>query len=348
MPAGFSPVSVTFVSAKIGWVLGTVPAGTTTALAIAHTTDGGVTWSRSPAPTVTLGTASAVRIRFANTADGWIMAPPSGSTSHFPTTLWWTHDGGAVWHQGAVPGGGHVAALAASHGLVRIVTINPTTSGVHLYATPDRRVAWTRSHISLRHGAGPVPSADLVLHGRAGWVVVNNRTVITGARLTSGNWQHWTPPCADAKGSGHVAASSTSALVAVCNEGVWGPPPSGFTAKSWLFTSHDGGNHFADAGQVASSTIGDRASSVATPPSEPQVAVVGGPGLAATFDGGRTWRAVYTAPSGSAVRVVGFTTATQGVAIVTNATTSSTPSTLLMTSDGGTSWSPVSFGRATS
>src|SRR6266567_7329170 len=46
VPPGFSPVSVTFVSARTGWVLGT--AGCTSqpcAAFLLRTTDGGVTWS---------------------------------------------------------------------------------------------------------------------------------------------------------------------------------------------------------------------------------------------------------------------------------------------------------------
>lgn len=58
VPVGFSPVSVTFASAEVGWVLGTVPSGPGVKLAVAHTTDGGITWSRSPAPEVTFVNAT--------------------------------------------------------------------------------------------------------------------------------------------------------------------------------------------------------------------------------------------------------------------------------------------------
>lgn len=343
VPTGFSPSSVTFVSADAGWAIGTVPTSTGSALAVVHTTDGGVTWSVSPAPPVGFGahgTTHAARIRFANAVDGWITTPPSGSTSHFSNTMWWTNDGGATWLQVAVPGGGNIAALEASDSVAQLVTISPATAGVHLYSTPASKEAWTESSTSLPVGAGPVPQADLLLNGRSGWVVVVNRTVIAGARLAQGIWQRWTPPCRGAKGAAAITASSTTNLAAVCNEGVWGPPPAGFTAASWLCTSDDGGNYFAPVGQIASGAIGDNASSAASPPAHPDVVVVGGSGLAATFDGGRTWKTVYTSPSGLGVRVVGFTTAAQGVAIVTGTTS---VSTVLMTRNGGATWSPVSF-----
>ena len=242
---------------------------------------------------------------------------------------------------GAVGVGGAVAALEASDGVVHLVTLGPNGSGVHLYATPAAHDSWVRSTTTLPIGAGPVPSAELALHGAAGWLVENDRTVVAGARLTSGSWGRWTPPCTDANGPAFVAASSATDLVAVCDEGLWGPPAPGTTAgESWLFTSADAGTHVSAVGEIdTSATAHASAGSVATPPGKPQVVVVGGSGLAATFDGGHTWKTVYTPPTGQTVRFVGFTTASQGVAIAGGASSS----TLLMTRDGGTTWSAVTL-----
>ncbi len=343
-------MSVTFVSADVGWLLGVVPAGSRTHLAVLHTIDGGATWSQRPAPPVTLGaggTANSARIRFADPADGWIAAPLARSTGPFPRVLWSTHDGGRSWHEVAVPGGGSIAALEAADGVVHLATLAWRAARVRLYSTPAATDAWVPAPTTLPIGAGPVPSADMSLHGGAGWVVENDRMVVAGARLTSGSWQPWTPPCADALGAGVLAASSTTDLVAVCDEGVWGPPPPGVTAGPWLFTSDDAGSSFTAVGKVVMPIGSVFASSVATPPGEPQVVVVGGRlGLAATFDGGHTWRTVYRAPGGLGVRVVGFTTASQGVAIATGAKATAT---LLMSHDGGATWSPVTLsGAATS
>lgn len=340
VPAGFSPLSVTFVSADIGWVLGTVTTGAgRSRLAVAHTVDGGVTWSASPAPHVSFsrgGVAASASIRFADAADGWIVAPPSGSTDGSLSTLWSSHDGGSTWRQVPVPGGGRVAALQASDGITRMAVLVDHSTGTHfdLYATPSARDSWVRSATRLPIGAGPIPTVQMVLHRGAGWLVEDDRVVVAGARLAYGRWVPWTPPCTGSGGPAAVADSSTAELVAVCQEGMWGPPPPGISTGAQLFTSRDGGAHFAMAGAVGppNAVVGP----LASPPGKPQVVVVGaGPGLMASFDGGRTWRTVYRSPDGQmVVRFVGFTTAGQGVAIATGAE----GSTLLMTRDGGASW----------
>jgi photosystem II stability/assembly factor-like uncharacterized protein len=194
---GFAPVSVTFTSAEVGWVLGVVPAGAGVRLAAAHTVDGGSTWAQLPAPQLAFGanaTASDARIRFADPVDGWIAAPSTGSTSPFLTTLWSTHDGGRSWRQAAVPGGGRIAALEASSGAVHLVNFGSDGLHLQLHSTPAARNAWVPSPTTLPMGAGPVPAAELVLHGEAGWLVENGRTVVAGARLASGSWQRGTAP----------------------------------------------------------------------------------------------------------------------------------------------------------
>jgi photosystem II stability/assembly factor-like uncharacterized protein len=346
---GFSPVSVTFVSATTGWVLGTAPAGSGVKLAVVHTTDGGITWIRCPAPHVIfdVGARDLAIIRFADPKNGWITAPATTTSSGpLPSTLWSTHDGGASWQQVAVPSSGHVTALEASGGvfqLAELATIGNHGTAVYLYSSAATSDSWVRSATSLPIGAGPVPAAQLTLQGGEGWALELDRTVVAGAQLVSGAWQPWTPPCADA--DGYIAASSTTGLVALCQEGVWDPPPAGTTTGPWLFESSDGGSAFAAVAAIPTTAAVSGAYSVAAPPGEPEVVVVGGSGLMATFDGGHTWRAVYRASAGL-IRVVGFTTATQGVAIVTGGTD---VSTLLMTRDGGATWTPVGLsGIATS
>ncbi len=67
------------------------------------------------------------------------------------------------------------------------------------------------------------------------------------------------------------------------------------------------------------------------------------PSIVASRDGGRNWATVYRGPSQDALSELGFTSATQGVAIVS--TVGNGEATLLMTHDGGRSWQPVALGH---
>ena len=140
-------------------------------------------------------------------------------------------------------------------------------------------------------------------------------------------------------------ASSATDLVAVCEEGEWGPAgnlPKGATVPSaWTFTSNDGGATFQAVGPLP---LACPAGAVASP--APATIVVdslatGGPAsngvLAASFDAGHTWQTVFQVPSVTGWTYLGFTTVTQGVVI--DATRSG--STLSMTRDGGHAWAAV-------
>src|SRR5580658_1050206 len=99
VPSGFRPASVTFVSASLGWVLGSAPCTHKPCTSIVRTTDGGRHWAGIPAPRFELatfaGTRGLDRLRFADASDGFA----------FGSQLWATHNGGASWHRvTAVPG----------------------------------------------------------------------------------------------------------------------------------------------------------------------------------------------------------------------------------------------------
>src|SRR6185503_6336734 len=80
VPARFAPASTSFVSASLGWVLGTVGCSSQPCTSILRTRDGGQSWQGVPAPRApVLGTqggpapAGSIRtIRFADQADGWV------------------------------------------------------------------------------------------------------------------------------------------------------------------------------------------------------------------------------------------------------------------------------------
>lgn len=336
VPAGFVPVSVTFVSAQTGWVLGEVPCPSGWCATMARTRDGGATWAAVPAPGVTMTAAGQmprpVTVRFADPQDGWV---------YTPSQLWSTHDGGATWAQQPVPGGGsaRISDLEASAGQAYLAALRPG-AGIGIFATPAAGDSWTGAPFSPGLGAGPVPSSEIVLQGRTGWIVTDNRTAVSGARnLAGAGWTAWIPPCADAHGDGYLAAASTTDLVALCAEGTWGPPAPGTTAgRTWMFRSGNAGDSFTSVSSLPENSLG----SLAVAPGQPgSVLTVTAGGILATFDGGATWSTVYRGPQGSYPEddYVGFTTTTQAVAVLAG----SSGTQLLMSHDGGHRWSVVSF-----
>jgi hypothetical protein len=259
-----------------------------------------------------------------------------------------------VWqqvHSTGLPPAATVTAMEASGGSVWVAVLLPNQVTVHLERSPVGLDAWTDVNTGVPIGAGPVPVTQLVLHGRYGWLLENDRTVIGGARLNgSGQWLPWTPPCSTANGAADLAASSATDLVAVCSEGVWGPPrnlPAGAAAPStWVFTSSDGGNRFRAVGAVPSGSTPGASNPAGVASPAPATIVRAGlqPGgagevgvLSASFDGGRTWRTVLQEPSVLQWNDLGFTTVTQGVAIATT----DSGSTFYMTRNGGQTWAPV-------
>jgi photosystem II stability/assembly factor-like uncharacterized protein len=334
IPADFVPRSATFISADEGWVLGTTDCGPDLCPVIVHTGDGARTWARVHAPATTISTApqpveattGVTEIRFADRQDGWVFGPE----------LWATHDGGLSWDRLTLPvarGGAPVVALETAAGQVHAVA---TASGVAfrsgflVASSPVDRDAWQSASIVVPYGAGPVPRAQLVLAGSAGWVLVVNRVVIDGARLEDGTWQAWRPPCAESMGPAVLAAWSETGLLAVCDVGLLGDP-----AGEHLYVSTDGGDTFvernaamplASAGLVAAAT--DSAFFVKGWKSNANV-------LVASFDGGVKWQSVldtdYTARAG----YLAFTTETQGVLIDDTG--------MFITRDGGHTWREASF-----
>jgi photosystem II stability/assembly factor-like uncharacterized protein len=311
-PGAFSPRSVTFVSPSEGWVLGNT--------GIEHTVDGGRTWS----PVGAAPSSDATHLRFADPSDGWAWSS---------STVWSTHDGGRTWTRQTLPGLATeftVEDLQASAGVAH-VAVTQDDGSVRILTTPVGSDAWRLSPAHITLGAGPVPSGQLVLQGSVGWFIQVDRTVVAGARLVNGQWQPWTPPCLNANGPAVLAASSPTELVAACDQGVWGPAaPMG----EQLSVSHDGGATWTDAGGVPAQPAQAVASA-----SSATIVAAGTGGLEATFDAGRSWATVVPV-NGNEVTDLGFTTATQGVAVVNG---HGPAGVLLMTRDGGHTWNPVTF-----
>ena len=338
VPDAFQPLSVTFVSVSDGWVLGRGVCGDTACPVVARTADGGHSWTLIGAPptdvVASLGMDEApgsgvAGLRFGNASDGWAFGPG----------LWATHDGGSSWVSVKIPGiatPGKVVALETSHGMVHAVLYDG--SQFRIASSEIGADRWTLAPIRIELGGGPVPAVQLVLSGDGGWVLVNNRVVIAGARLRTNGWANWQPPCATFNGSAVMAASSADDLVAVCDVGAWGDP-GGEPTGEHAYTSHDGGLTFARTGKAPPV---DEATEIAAADANAFVLAGGdaqGTLLVGTFDTGRTWKTLLQ-PALEQVSELGFTTASQGVLILTD---DQATARLFMTRDGGRTWDPVRF-----
>lgn len=327
IPAGFSPLSVTFISLRTGWVLGASCA--TCTVTILRTRDGGASWARIPGPPIAsaqLNVLGAEKIRFANLNDGWVVGPD----------LWETHDGGTNWAKVVLPvrGPAQVSDLAASAGAVRAVVLDGTNV-FDIVSSPTGRDAWQVSATKLPVGAGPVPTAQIVLQGSGGWVLQNDRTVVNGARLSGDAWVPWPPPQA-VGGPAFLAASGARDLVAAASEGVWTGPPTGIH----VFVSSDG----VTLHRVASTVPAVSLDAIAAPAAGVMVLSGESPTareLVASFDGGVSWTPVLQVEGQGAWQDLGFTSPEQGMVIETGA--DAQPGQFLMTHDGGRSWAPVPF-----
>ena len=231
--------------------------------------------------------------------------------------------------------------LEAAGGLVHAAVIG-SGAAIQIDTSPVSSDRWTTSPTTVALGAGPVPSAQIVLQGRAGWLVEDDRTVISGARLEQGRWVAWQPPCLSVEGPAVLAASTATDLVSVCDEGLWG---GSSTAVERAFVSHDGGTTFQATPAGPPSTY-QGALLVASP--SPQTIIVASYSqaanpvtgvLLASFDGGATWAQV--AQSAPTWDELGFTTATQGIAVASHSNPAG--GAMMMTYDGGHTWNPVTF-----
>jgi hypothetical protein len=271
--------------------------------------------------------ASGVReVRFADTTNGWLFLPD----------LWATHDGGVHWSRSQLPSGQAFTRIDDLEATTATVTATFFDEQFVIATSPVSRDAWTTTPTDVSLGAGPVPHADLVVNGNAGWLTNVNRVTQGGARLEQGRWVTWHPPCMGKGGGLTLAASTPTALTAVCSEGTWSDDPQ----RERLYVSSDGGTNF----HVVGESIPIRGGQASVPG-----AVVGEgfdktksqSALLASYDGGHRWQTVYEIPQDSSVWGLRFVTRDQAVAVRVNHY--NTANAVLMTRDRGRTWRELVF-----
>jgi hypothetical protein len=358
VPPNFAVSSVTFVSARTGWVIGQagIPGQCTgpnpnICTSLAGTSDGGQSWHGIPAPVAGApdGGAGVSQIRSLDGQNGWAFGPQ----------LYATHDGGHTWtkigtHGMRVTGLETVAGRAFAV-WARCTGTGPDFAGdctsFSLYSSPAGTDAWApvpgvTGLTSAGTAAGVPSSAQLVLTGSRGYLLAPDGFIYSGPVTGTVGWQAVTllgkgmlgcdqpgPAQADGTPADTMLAATGTGLVELCLTTSPG--------QKLLAYSADGGRTWMDAGSAPGG--GTATSLSGTPAGQVLVATTSGIDVSANVaglrPGGLRWRSVLGAAAPGGYSYVGMTTASQGVAVPAETSLHA----VWFTYDGGRHWqeSPI-------
>jgi hypothetical protein len=275
VPEGFVPMSATFVSDRLGWVLGSVPCAEAYdgCDVVAATRDGGRTWRPLATPRVT---GRGHELRFANDKDGFLLTGGLEAT----------HDGGRTWQyvdtlRDAIHEGW---SLEAARGQLWL-TGRVDHGGRALWVGSVRRASFDLAPVDLPDG--DADDLMLSLHGPA--VVLAYLDQGAPRVLLSADGDLFTArdlPCAP---SGPLALRSTRELLLVCGREAYVSADAGRTWQA-LAAAPEPGIPLVTPGSFF---------------------VAGEEGLFASRDEGRTWQRLLDGH----VTTAGFESARLGFAI---------------------------------
>jgi hypothetical protein len=335
VPSGFAATSVTFVSADEAFVLGTAPCSSKPCTSIVRTLNRGATWVGLPAPVVPLadpytdsGQNGVWGIRFADPSIGFA----------FGNELWETTDGGEQWGVIAGPGGS-IADLEVIDGqLLALTDVCTAQSGCAQQETLHRRALDGGSW----HVVAQVSNARVIAtQARVAAVLDGSSVLVT----SDGGLTFAVRPTScgsPASGGSSVAVTGPYSLALLCAGGA----AMGSVRKT-VYVSEDLGAHWARAGSPPLG--GDPWGISAGTTARLLVAAASGASwLYYSDDGGVQWSTAYkTIGGGAGFNDLGFTTTTDGVAVLgpayTDGNTYGMPGQLLLTSDGGATWQAVTW-----
>ncbi|HET9081078.1 MAG TPA: hypothetical protein VFO01_11280 [Trebonia sp.] len=334
VPAGFAATSVTFVSSDEAFVLGTAPCAHAPCTSIVRTLDRGATWTGLPAPAVPLGdpytamTPAVWGIRFANPERGFV----------FGNELWMTTDGGKRWSAIAGPGGS-LADLEVIDGQVLALSyVCSPQSGCPQLGTLYRRALSGGPWSAVTRVSG---ARVIATQARVAAVLDNGKVVVTGDGGLAFA-EHAIPCDTQTTAASAVAVTGPGSLALLCAGGA----AMGSVQKT-VYVSYNLGVTWSKAGSPPFG--GDPWEISAGVPAQLTVAAVSGASwLYYSADGGSHWSVAYKAINGGAgFNDLGFTTTADGVAVsgpvYQDGDSYGQPGQLLLTSDGGASWTAVRF-----
>ena len=327
--AAFRAASVTFVSTREAFVLGTAPCTHRPCTSIARTRDRGVSWRGLPAPTVPLGepgvtSPSVWGIRFATPEHGFV----------FGNGLWVTTDGGERWSAAPYPGGS-IMSLEIIDRQVLTVTMRRGTAGNASWALLRRPVAggaWTQL-VTQATAIGSIATqaqVAAILDGSSVLITGDGGQTLTRHALPCTTSAFPFPTTA--------AVMAPSGLALLCI----GQGYTGHTDKT-VYVSFNLGTTWKLAGHPASA--GDGGMIAASAPGHLTIATTSAASwLYYSASNGTTWQTAVIYPDGGqGWNDLGFTTTRDGVVIHGHPYYGDMLGQLLLTENGGLTWHAVTF-----
>jgi photosystem II stability/assembly factor-like uncharacterized protein len=337
---GFHAQSLSFVSPKHGWMLGSAPCGQAVCTTVVGTNDGGLTWHERgtvDAPLTLDDVTGVTQIRFADALHGWAFDP----------AVYATADGGATWQKQRTSGGRPLVALAGDAEAVYAVVsachlgepISHCSHPTTLWRTTPTQGSWTPVSLTL-----PVTNqAMLAVHGLAAYLIVpvgSSDPDVLDATVDGQQWTSRPDPCVKSHNNetltGVAPISDTEvALLCVGRAGR-------SEADKRVLRSNDTGQTTSPAGTTPSPGITSQL--VAAPNGTLAVASYSAASWIYRNAGGQNWTTPVTeADGGEGWNDIVFTTNQVGFVIHGPATCCGGhgPGDLWQTEDGGLTWQPV-------
>jgi photosystem II stability/assembly factor-like uncharacterized protein len=344
VPGDFRGNSVTWLSAKQGWVLGAATCGTKTCSDVIGTTDEGSSWSllgKVPAPITTVGEpdgAGVTDIRFVTSDVGWAFGP----------RLYLTRDGGASWKRVTIPGDGkQVLSLATSSsaGAYAVVSMCKYATGscgqplTFWRTTSLESGSWTQINVDLPSSF----AADVAALGRSVYVIDELADGVSSDVLyASTDGKHFSTrqvPCNNSKDVGLIQAVPTSAtdVAMLCDA------PIGFgQAFKKVYRSTDTGHTYKSAGAMGMDGI--QAQLAASPTGNLAVASFSDGSFIYVNDSGKTWTMpVGFGDGGAGWNDIVYTTNKQAWVVYSPTGFFHGPGQLYVTRDAGVSWNVAPY-----
>lgn len=326
-------MSVSFVSPRVGWLLGERGERASRVL-MRETVDGGRTWAAVPAPAAPAADMfqagpppNAVgSILFTTRRDGWAFGP----------ALWRTTDGGATWRRERVPG--PVASLEVTGNRMIAVITRAGGSGdadLRLYAATAGRDDWQ-----------PVPGAavrdfrgeSLAVSGGQGYLLASlsslgRPVLLTGPAAGGGRWHALPMPC---PGGWSAAIAATPGWLFI---GCGSEPGAGNQLKAG-YVSRNGGRAWH---QVAGPPMGGYLSGAAMSPGGTIFLSGERMDIYISWDRGRSWHESPSLRTAAGLADAGFslvaTTLTDRAGVAFEKGVGARQ--VWLTGDGGRRWTPV-------